>query len=261
MLKKTSTAILIVACAVAPFSAESSDGCTLINKVIVSGLDRQNSFAAVAGLTLPEADSCSIDYGDRNTEWNSFMCNWNAENYAALEKLKDEENELFDFYINHDGGDDAWDEAEELIEKSNYWARTYNAGIRSVPNPNRQQMAKLNEWRKRAKNFERRAHAAEEEAIALDKERDEAEARHEAKEAQVEKFKKDLEMKAKQQTGALYTGMYECFSNSKIHNSSSYVVDPEEKTWTSTDGCTIKIKSYHGPRLIIVCPNPKFRSD
>ena len=257
LIKNTSAAALIVACALASLNAHALDDCVQINKIIDSGLDRQNPFSAVAGLTLPEADLCTVKYGSQNSERNLFMCHWNAENHLLLEKMEDELDELFDFYVHHDGGDDAWEEAEEFIKKSNYWARTYNAGIRSIPRPNYAQRMELNKWRSRAKRFERRAHAAEKEAMALDREKEEAEAKYKAKEAEVKTFRKDNKRLVEQQTGGLYTGMYECFSSGTIRNSSAYKVDSRATSWTSQGGCSIYIESYEGPKLSISCPNPR----
>lgn len=252
-------ALLTSTCAGLTSNARASEECRQIDGIIESGLDRQHPFARVAGLTLPEADSCDVEYGDLNDEWNVFECRWNAQNHLILERLQDEEDVLFDQYINHDGGSDAWDEADELIEKANYWARTYNAGVEEFPRPNAAQRAKLLEWRDRAKRLARRAHAAEEKAMELDREQEEAEAIYEAKENEVEKYERELEQKIDQQAGNLYMGIFECFSGGLIRNRTAYEVDPDDMSWTSEGGCVIDVESYEGPRLSIACPNPKYQ--
>lgn len=247
--------IVLVACTVIPVSVKASDDCTLINRIIESGLDPQEPFAAVAGITLPGADSCSVKSRKPNSEPGTFVCEWNRENHMILENMEDEVDELLDIYLDHDGGYDAWEEAEDLIDKANYWIRTYNVAIQSIPYPNSAQRAQMNEWRSKAKRLERRAHAAEQEAIDLDREQEEAEAIHEAKEAEFENHKNRLERQVKSQTDNLYTGMYECFSNGLILDASTYEVDIEEKSWTSKIGCTVHIESYMGPKLSISCPS------
>ena len=128
-------AAFLATSAVASASARAQDECALLDRIIDSGLDRQNPFAAVAGLTLPNADSCNVDFGDPHTATITYECGWNADNHAKLDILEQEEENLFDDYIDHDGGDAYWDEAEALIDKANYWIRTYNAAIREFPDP------------------------------------------------------------------------------------------------------------------------------
>ena len=254
-------AAFLATSAVASASAQAQDECALFDRIINSGLDRQNPFAAVAGVTLPNADSCDVDLGDRHTATVTFECGWNEDNHAKLEKLEDEEGELFDDYIDHDGGDDYWDEAEDLIDEANYWIRTYNAAIQEFPRPNNQQLALMNEWKRKARKYERRAHDAEQEAIALDQEKEQIEARYDAKQAELEQFETELEKLVKRQAGALYTGIYACFSSGAIRNASAYQVDSQNMSWEAESGCQLRIDSYEGPRLIVDCPNPDYQSE
>ena len=259
-IREAALAVLLATCAAASVNAQTQNECAVINQIIDSGLDRQYPFAAVYSLTLPNADSCDVEFGEEHSESNTYLCQWNAKNNAELDEMEDEESELFSAYIDHDGGYDYWDEAEELIEDANYWIRTYNAAIRSIPQPNRRQIAKMNEWLEKAEGYERRAHAAEQEAMALDRERDEAEARYDAKKMEVELFERELEKLAERQSGALYTGLYGCFNSGAIRNASTYQVNPQAKQWTSDGGCKIEIRESRGPRLFVRCPNPNYNS-
>ena len=261
LLKWASVAALLATCAVASVNVQAQDECALINRIIDSGMDRQNPFAAVAGLKLPNANSCDVEFGEQSSESNYFVCQWNAEMHAKIEQMRDEQRELRNTWRDHEGGGDYWDEAEELIEKANYWIRTYNAGIEAFPQPNSRQLAKLREWEKKAKNYVRMSRAAEQEAIASEREKEEAKARFDATRAEYKRFRKEVKELAEKQSGALYTGVNDCFSSGAIRDASAYQVDAENKSWQSEGGCEIYITRTEGPRLFVYCPNPHYRAE
>ena len=76
-----------------PGATVAQDGCAVIDQIIDSGLDRQNPFAAVAGVTLPNADYCEVEFGG---EWNEFSCSWNEENGEALDRMEEEVDRLWE---------------------------------------------------------------------------------------------------------------------------------------------------------------------
>ena len=246
----------IVTCAATLANVQADDDCAQIKQIIDSGMDRQNPFAAIAGLNLPNA-VCETDVGDPYSNRNYYRCEWNAANYSKLDELDEEKFELLMAWGDHEGGREAWDEAEELIDEANYWVRTWNAGIQQVPNPNRAQLAMMMEWKTKAEQLQRQAHRAEETALELDREYEELETKFDAKERELEDFKKELETMEKRQADSLYTGLYECFSSGAIGNS-AFQVDVQEKEWKLESGCTFRIRT-RGPVLYFSCPNPSYQ--
>ena len=246
---------VFVACVAMFANTQAQDGCAQIDQIIKSGLDRQNPFSAVAGLNLPNAD-CDIDVG-RDVELNYYWCEWNSDNYSKLDELFDEEHELFMDYTRHEGGYEAWDEAEELIEKANYWIRTWNYGIKQFPQPSQAQLAIMLEWKSKAENFERQAHRAEQRALELDREKEELEAKYEAKEREYVDFENELEQMEEREVDNLYTGLYKCFDSGAIGDS-AISIDVENKEWTLESGCSVRIRTK-GPVLYIHCPNPDYQ--
>lgn len=250
--------LMLVLCLLFALSdaAFAQDECEIVNKIIDSGLDRQNPFAAVAKVMLPNADRCKVEFGDDDDERNLFTCSWNEKNAKILEKLEEEEDELFYAHEDHDGGGDALDEAKEFIDKANYWYRTYNTGLRLVGQPRTHEAAALfAQWKAKGDAFKRKARAKEQEAKVLDQEKNEAEARHDAKVAERGTFEEEFEKLSNRQAGQLYTGLYACFDSGTIHNAETYTVNSQDNSWTQKMGCTIDIDAYHGPHLNVKCPN------
>ena len=116
--KITLTALFFVVTFDLPSVASTQDECEFFNRIIESGLNQNNPFAAVAGLTLPNADKCNVSV-NRDNKWNNFECSWNEENEAKIEKMQEEKEEIFMIWSDHEGGTDAWNEEKSFIDKAN----------------------------------------------------------------------------------------------------------------------------------------------
>ena len=268
--KFTIVAGVFVGCATVLVNAKANEECAQIKQIIDSGLNRQYPFAAVAGLNLPNAD-CWTDIGDRDSKRNFYSCEWNADNYSKLDELKNERGELsdargelFEAWIEHDGGLYAWEKAEALQLEANELIQTYNYAISNIVITTQAQQALLMEWQSEIQQLQRQAQSAQNNAQALDREHDELLAKYDAKIKEsedkiqeTEALEKNLEILANQQADALYTGLYECISSGAIGNY-AYQVDSQRKEWNLANDCFVGI-SDSGPTLYISCPNPSYQ--
>ena len=208
-----------IASANAQETAKAEGMCETVNRIIDSGLN--NEFAAVAGLTLPNSDGCAVR--DMRSDENSFLCGWNQESGQKFDKLYDEVDELRD-------------EVEDLIQKGDNLS---------------QKERELFQY-----GLYGDAYAVKEKIESLRARYNSKRAQYDDKYAQLEVFERRVNKEAKKQAGALYTGLYSCFSDGKISDGADYKLEDDNKSWQweKENGCSILVAYQKEVVFVVNCP-------